>query len=140
MNQSYMSNVTWSKLGIQMFHSAFWNCCLSNRKACLQNPAAILLKGYIFTGPAQLGKHWKRCPSNKNCVYVKYYSSSNSNTTEIQLTCTSILRPLHRSIGVSQHPQLRTEGFCYSSFTAHKPLLTATSAFALGRKSQSSPK
>jgi len=31
-------------------------------------------------------------------------------------------------------PQLSTEGFCWSSFSAQKPLLTATSAFGLGTR------
>jgi len=34
---------------------------------------------------------------------------------------------------------LKTEGFCCSSFTAHMPLLMATSAFRLGRRHWSSP-
>lgn len=42
--------------------------------------------------------------------------------------------PFYMSAYVSQHIQLRTGGFCWSSFTAHVPLLTVTSTFGLGRQ------
>ena len=47
---------------------------------------------------------------------------------------TTVLQPLYRTTCVSRHPQSITGGFCCSSFTAHMPLLTATSAFRLGRR------
>ena len=40
---------------------------------------------------------------------------------------------------VSWHCQLRTAGFCWSSFTACMPLLTAASALGFRRRCQSSP-
>jgi len=35
---------------------------------------------------------------------------------------------------INRDPQLRTGDFCWSSFTACMPLLTAISAFGLGRR------
>ena len=34
----------------------------------------------------------------------------------------------------SRHPEFRTGGFCWSSFTVHLPLLIATSVFGVGRR------
>ena len=47
------------------------------------------------------------------------------------------LRPLQRSISVSRHLQCRI--LSVQSFTVHMPLLTAISAFGLGRRRWSSP-
>jgi len=52
--------------------------------------------------------------------------------------CSRKQQPLYRSTCVSWHLQLRTGGFCWCSFPARMPLLTATSAFGLGRTCYSS--
>jgi len=44
-----------------------------------------------------------------------------------------ILWPLYRTTWAISFPQLRNGGFCSSSFTAHMPLLMATSTSGLGR-------
>jgi len=46
---------------------------------------------------------------------------------------TMILWPLYRTTWAISLPQLRTGGFCSSSFTAHMSLLMTTSTFGLGR-------
>jgi len=49
-------------------------------------------------------------------------------------TTTTILGPLYRSTCVRSYPQLRTAGFCWSSFTACMPLVTPKSEFRLERR------
>jgi len=57
-----------------------------------------------------------------------------------RFTTTTILRQLYRTTSISRHPSLRTGVILLDqSFTAHKPLLMATSAFRLGRKHYNSP-
>jgi len=54
---------------------------------------------------------------------------TTATTTPTTATTTTVLRPLYRTTCVNWHHQLRTAGFCWSSFTAHMPSLMATSAF-----------
>jgi len=68
-----------------------------------------------------------------------YYFSVIMLTTT---TATTILWSSYKATCISWHPQLRTGGFCCSKVllpSAHMPLLTATYAFRLGRRRQSSP-
>jgi len=65
-------------------------------------------------------------------------------TTYFTLNCSQtnqppVLWPLYSSTCVSKHLQLRTAEFCWCSFTAHMPLLMATSMFGLERRRWNSP-
>jgi len=63
-------------------------------------------------------------------------SRGRSNNKHETRTTTTVSRPLYRTIGVSRRPQFRIS--LEQSFTARMPLLTATSAFGIWRRRQSS--
>jgi len=62
-------------------------------------------------------------------LHTAQFITSTTTTTTVVL-----LRPLYRTTCISRHLQLRTGGFCWSTFAAGMPLLTATSALRLGGK------
>jgi len=54
---------------------------------------------------------------------------ATAHTRDGVTTTTNVLRPLYTTTCIRQQPKLRTGGFCWSSFTARMPLLTATSTW-----------
>jgi len=93
------------------------------------------------------------CKWHANSCELHYFRYGGPSPWRAELTCyiphvrrqaptiiiTTVLRPLYRSTCVSRYLLLRTRGFCWCKVLPPTSLLTATSAFGLGRRCWSSP-
>jgi len=93
------------------------------------------------------------CKWHANSCELHYFRYGGPSPWRAELACyiphvrwqastiiiTTVLRPLYRSTCVSRYLLLRTRGFCWCKVLTPTSLLTATSAFGLGRRCWSSP-
>jgi len=84
----------------------------------------------IFTTISQ--KEW-------NNEILSQLSNQHRPQTTYSKPTTTVLQPLYRSTCMSQHLQLRTGDFVGAKLYCPHALVTATSAFGLGRRCWSSP-
>jgi len=89
---------------------------------------------YIFGG----FRPWRNfCHvQNSLCIQVLflYIAALLHGTPAAGLSQTTTFMAIIQDNLVSRHPEFRIGGFCWSSFTAHLPLLIATSVFGVGRR------